>query len=124
MNTSSIQNLHSEHEEWLDDVTAWHNELVYYNRVLLRLLEGVKIGPDTDEMEKFKSRFDNLQDDFEKLREHINGHENTLAGANGAADSSYQQKHEDVRKKVKEFKKAFQDVKNDFFAFEEKFIYE
>ena len=79
MEHKSIETLHEDHHEWMQEVTNWHNELIYYNRVLLRLVEGVKTGPDTDKMEEFKSRFDIMQGEFDKMAKNIAAHDKSLA---------------------------------------------
>ena len=121
MESNNIEKLHEEHLEWMEEITAWHNELVYYNRVLLRLVEGAKEGEDTEKMEEFKSRFDNLEDLFVKTKRSIEIHE---AHLNDAAAESHTDKHRSMRVEMKSFKKQFLDLKNDFYVFEEKFIYE
>jgi hypothetical protein len=118
---NNFEKLHEEHREWMEEITAWHNELVYYNRVLLRLLEGAKAENDTEQMEEFKSRFDALEEQFEKTKRSIESHEKYLARA---GEDGHANDHTIMRNQMRDFKKKFLDLKNDFYVFEEKFIYE
>jgi hypothetical protein len=115
---NNTDNLHTEHQGWLADLTYWHNELMYFDRVLLRLAEGAKEESDMDKLEEFKSAFDKLQDSFEEVKKEIQAHETALNNNSDGHD-----RHEQIRGKVREFRNTFQNVKNEFFNFEEKFIY-
>src|SRR6185437_2438455 len=121
METKNIETLHEDHRGWLEDITAWHNELMYYGRVVFKLSEGVKIGPDTAKMEEFQSRFDTMLEQFKDMTKNINAHDKSLA----SADQDHRMKeHEQMGNDVKAFKKKFNALKEEFFKFEEKFIYE
>jgi len=121
MEIKNIETLHEDHRQWMEDITAWHNELVYYSRVLLRLVEGAKDGPDTDKMEEFQSMFDNMQDQFESMRKNINAHDKSLAADH---NDGHAKDHAAMGKQVQDFKNKFNALKNEFYKFEEKFIYE
>jgi hypothetical protein len=118
---NNFEKLHEEHRDWMEEITAWHNELIYYNRVLLRLLEGAKASSDTEQMEQFKSRFDVLEDQFKITRKKIEVHEKYLARA---GEDGHAKEHASMGEQMRDFKKKFLQLKNDFYVFEEKFIYE
>src|SRR5689334_5552773 len=109
--------LHSEHQEWLTDLTLWHNELMFYDGVLIRLATQDLPEESTNKMEEFKSQFDNLQDKLGKMRGAIEEHEQKIkADGNDrlAAD------HNNMRDKIKGFEKEFKGIKNNFFVFADK----
>ena len=114
MATDNLEKLNDEHHEWMQEITNWHNELVYYSRVLLRLVEGVKTGPDTEQMELFNSRFENLQERFEKASRSIQKHDKHLVDST----EGIHDKHDAMRTEIKAFKKEFATLKNDFYKFE------
>ena len=121
MENKSIESLHEDHHEWLQEVTNWNNELIYYSRVLLRLVDGIKLGPDTEKMEEFQSRFDSMQEEFDRMAKNITAHDKSLADTQ--SDHKLQQ-HQDMDKQIRAFKAKFNELKNEFYKFEEKFIYE
>ena len=64
MNTDTKQHVHEEHLEWLQEVTYWHNELIYYDNLLLRLLESTHANGDVEEIEEFKNAIDSKHNTF------------------------------------------------------------
>ena len=116
-NTNSEQ-LHKEHESWLNELTLWHNELMFYDRMLLRLAAMDVPKSDTDQMEEFKSRFDNLQEKFTTMRAAIENHERSLH--NGGSVESHADAHNVSRENIHVFEKEFKALKNDFFVFSDK----
>jgi hypothetical protein len=118
---NNFETLHEEHHDWMQVITGWHNEIVYYNRVLLRLLEGAKAEADTEMMEVFKSRFDELEEQFQLTRKAILNHEKYLTQA---GEDGHSAEHGRMRADMHTFKHKFLQLKNDFYVFEEKFIYE
>ncbi len=121
MEIKNIETLHEDHLGWMEDITAWRNELAYYSRVVIKLVEGIKLGPDTAKMEEFQSRFDNMQDQFKDMAKKITAHDKAIAHENAA---ERMEEHQKMGDEVKAFKGKFNDLKEEFFKFEEKFIYE
>jgi phosphopantetheine adenylyltransferase len=112
--SANAQQLHTEHQDWISELTFWHNELVFYARVFVRLLGDQNLGKeDTDQMEKLKSRIDNLNNQLEETRIKVAQHE-LNENANLDDQLGY---HEKLREEVKKFEKTFRELKNDVFVF-------
>lgn len=121
MTEHNTQHMHEEHQDWLTDVTFWHNELVYFTNVVTRLAEKTQKREDEERMEEFKSRFDAMQEKFTKVRDSIQAHERVLERADGQLhDDPDAGSHEKMRGKMKEFRREFQKLKNDFYEFSDK----
>ncbi len=86
--------------------------------MLLRLAAMDVPKADTDKMEEFKSRFDNLQEKFAKMRSNIENHERSIH--NGGSAESHADAHNASRENIHTFEKEFKSLKNDFFVFSDK----
>jgi len=114
MQTTNNEPLRKENEFLFNELTLWHNELMFYNKMLLRLAALDVPKSDTDQMEEFKSRFDNLQDKLVKMHESMlnsnQSHENGISESILASN----------REKIHGFEKEFKALKNDFFVFSDR----
>src|SRR5947207_7261089 len=101
MDTETKEHIHTDDLEWLKEVTYWHNELLYYDNVLLRLLENTNDPKLIDGIEEFKSRFDEMQEAFNQLKADIDIHEKAIDGDGEPSDESdYMNYHEEMRSKI------------------------
>lgn len=116
-----VQDMHKEHKDWADEITYWHNELVYFNNVVLGLIQKTDDPQEVSRMEEFKSKFDNMLQGLNEVRDNIAAHEKSLnfePGTDGSTQMN--QAHEQMRWKVEGFYKDFRDLKNDFYKFADK----
>ena len=117
MKPQNATQLHEEHAEWMGEITFMHNELLYFDNVLLRMLEEVQDKKEVNKIEEFKSQFDNQQDKLNSMRERIAGHEKSLNFDFSADGDTQHLGHEEMRFEVMEFRKQFNRLKNDFYTF-------
>lgn len=117
MQNREITDLHQEHNEWLTELTHWHNELMFYNNLLMRL--APQEGDDKISiMENFKSQFDSMQEKLGKMLTAIEDHEKAIS-YNGST-ANHEDAHKSMREKIKGFDSEFKTVKNEYFKFTDK----
>ncbi|MCX6350914.1 MAG: hypothetical protein NTX03_03520 [Bacteroidetes bacterium] len=71
--------LHDEHREWMEELTLWHNELMFYERIVVRMEAQKNLVPQwNDRLEEFMSKFQTMLKDFDFMREGIQMHERII----------------------------------------------
>jgi hypothetical protein len=113
--------MHAEHKEWEAEIAFWHNECIFFSNVLLKMLEQTTDQDEIDQIENFKSRLDNLNEQLSTVHRGIAAHEqalNDVLNNEGLTETALQ--HEQTLWQVKDFYKDFRELKNDFYKFADK----
>jgi hypothetical protein len=119
LNAEKEKNQHNidEHRSWEASLAYWHNECIYFNNVLLGILEKTEDPDDIEKIEKFKSGFDNLNERLTEVHNGIIAHEQAINDPFNTDFSEINLRHEQTRWRVEEFNKDFRELKNEFYKF-------
>ena len=123
MKTKTISELHLEHEEWLESLNFYTDEI----SILTRRLEDISTQKNSHEVkaeiEHFQNQFILQKEKLDELRHRIKDHENYLehrVDENPVqSDVRKVNDHPKMRDEMTAFEKLFADLRRDFNTFQE-----
>ena len=104
MNTETTTMTKEEHATWLEEMKYWSNELNFYEKVLLRLIEFPNMDEQAGHLEEFENRFIDMRSRLAELGSHLN--DTSVDGV--------------VRSSINAIETDFRKLKNDFYLFSDK----
>ena len=117
----SIEELHSEIQQWKSNLQFMDDELIFIDR----LLNSYVFQPNTpnlfERLQDYKSRLKHAKISKQEVCHHISRHENTLGGILECTDSlcdlGYYRKHDKLQATVAECLEGFQELKSGIFNY-------
>ena len=105
MNTQTTAITKDEHQSWIQELTFWSNELNFYEKVLLRLIEFPHVEEHASELEQYEDRFADMRDKLTEISGQLNNNE---------LDAS-------TRTKILSTENDFRILKDEFYKFSDQF---
>lgn len=118
----TLQQLHLEHEIWLNELSFYRDELRLLDKYLLEIVSK-NSGPEAMKgVEHFQNQFIRQKEVLDELTHDIREHESqlvsTLKGLNPIqAEKNRFDDHPGLREGVKTFKKIYAELKAEFLSF-------
>lgn len=119
--TKHIDELHFEHQLWLNEAAFFTDELKIYQKTLERLISKESSEDFKKAIERFQNRFLIQNNQLDDLRHHINMHEEWLAKYAKEhpvdIDKELFANHAKIKENVESFKKIYSELKVEFLRF-------
>jgi hypothetical protein len=117
MNSDKAYNLHVEHQQWLENLRFYEDELAFLKRKLAELLvrnnsEDVRI-----EIERYQNQVIIQKNEIDELRHSIKEHETYIERNLKPGNEKTFYDHSKERDRMETFEKLFKEMKNAFTRF-------
>lgn len=119
-NSQSYQQIHQEHRQWLTDLNFFHDELKYYQNQLAQIAARDPEDHYHQKIVTFKRRFFDTLEQIDELRYAIYKHERELAQREQIGERTrvyINEDHHSRHQELDNFKKEYDQLKNDFHEF-------
>lgn len=119
--TKHIDELHSEHQQWIKEIGFYKDELIVFNRRLDEIAGKYSSKEVLSKLEHFQNQFILQNEVADILLHDLNVHENALADkakeAVIAIDHRAFPDHPEMRVRMSMFHPIFRELKNDYMGF-------
>lgn len=122
--SASLETLHAESREWLNEISFWKDELAFFYSLLHK--EELRKDLPVADVAAVEKRMLHIGDNrLDKLEENVKKHEHTLAGLYQSnafkGETSYRDKHKELLTEIYDVYVLIRGFKKDLFSFIEKY---